>query len=127
MSLFFALITGETAAIAEPPQMPVPALIRLDNFQSNPSHLPIKYPPPKLVRRVKNIIEMDMLPTFKIVPILSDAPSKTIENFKTRFVVKFKPFSKVCLDFNSGLRRIPINNAITESPINEMDTTDSID
>ena len=36
-----ASITGAMAAMAEPPQMPVPALIRLLVFQLSPSALPI--------------------------------------------------------------------------------------
>ena len=37
-----ASMTGAIAAIAEPPQIPVPAEIRFDNFQSRPRNLPIK-------------------------------------------------------------------------------------
>ena len=37
-----ASMTGAIAAMAEPPQMPVPALIRLLVFQFSPSALPMK-------------------------------------------------------------------------------------
>lgn len=42
MSLSSASITGAIAATAEPPQMPVPAEIRLLNFQFSPNNLRMK-------------------------------------------------------------------------------------
>ena len=56
-------MTGAMAAMAEPPQMPVPAEMRFDSFQFSPSSLPTTYPPPKQVSRVKTITISDSLPT----------------------------------------------------------------
>ena len=42
-----ASITGAIAAMAEPPQIPVPAEMRLDNFQFIFRALPTKCPIPK--------------------------------------------------------------------------------
>ena len=38
ISLSSASITGAIAAMAEPPQIPVPAEIRFESFQSSPKH-----------------------------------------------------------------------------------------
>ena len=84
----------EIAAIAEPPQIPVPAEIRFESFQLSPSALPIKYPPPKQVRRVKTITKSDILPTFKIVVILSDRPRRIIANFSIFLDVNLIPEEK---------------------------------
>ena len=77
--------------MAEPPQIPVPALIRLESFQFNPNAFPTKYPPPKQVKRVKHITTRDILPTSKIVPMLRDAPNKIIANFSIFLDVNFSP------------------------------------
>ena len=50
-----ASITGAIAAMADPPQIPVPALMRLLVFQFNPSALPINAPSPKQVASVKSM------------------------------------------------------------------------
>ena len=42
MSLSLASMTGATAAMALPPQMPVPAEMRFESIQSSPSARPMK-------------------------------------------------------------------------------------
>ncbi len=63
MSLSSASITGAIAATAEPPQIPVPADIKDDNFQFILKALPNRYPPPKAVISVKTITNRENLPT----------------------------------------------------------------
>ena len=46
--------------MAEPPQIPVPAEIRLDSFQFSPNARPMKYPPPKQVSSVNTITVSDI-------------------------------------------------------------------
>ena len=116
MSLSLASMTGAIAAIADPPQIPVPAEIKFDNFQSSFKAFPTKYPPPKQVSKVKNITERDNLPTSKIVPILKDAPNRTIANFKIVFDVKVKPASKPVDEGAKEFTPIPINKARIDTP-----------
>ena len=82
------------AAIADPPQIPVPAEIKLESFQLRPSALPIKYPPPKQVKRVNSITVKDMLPTVRIVVMFSESPSRIMASFRTFFDVNLSPEAK---------------------------------
>jgi hypothetical protein len=91
MSLSSASIVGAIAAMAEPPQIPVPAEMRLESFQLSPNALPIKYPPPKHVSKVKTITVRDIFPTLRIVVILRDNPRRIIANFKIFFEVNLRP------------------------------------
>ena len=94
-SLSSASMVGAMAAIAEPPQMPVPAEIRLDSFQFKPNAFPTRYPPPKQVSRVNIITISDILPTVNIVVIFKDKPSKIIANFKIFFEVNLIPGARI--------------------------------
>ena len=53
-------MVGAIAAMAEPPQIPVPAEIKLESFQLSPNARPIRYPPPKQVKSVKTITAKDI-------------------------------------------------------------------
>ena len=110
-------MVGAIAAIAEPPQIPVPAEIRFESFQLSPSAFPIKYPPPKQVRSVKAITAKDILPTDKTVFIFNDNPSKIIANFKSFLDVNFNPVEKTACLFKKVFNIIPINIAMTAAPI----------
>ena len=77
--------------MAEPPHMPVPAEIKLDNFQFKPSALPIKYPPPKQVSNVKIMTVKDIFPTCSMVVMFRESPSNIMANFNIFFEVNFKP------------------------------------
>ncbi len=120
-----ASITGAIAAIADPPQIPVPADIKLESFQLRPSAFPIKYPPPKQVSKVKNITANESEPTVSIVWMLREAPSNIIANFSIFFDVNFKPSFKMEVS-KSVLSIIPMNKAITEPPIRWIGSKPSI-
>ena len=105
------------AAMAEPPQMPVPAEIRLESFQLSPSALPIKYPPPKQVRRVKIMTVSDILPTVRMVVMFRESPSKIMASFKSFLDVNFRPEAKIFVLLKKQLRIMPMNIAITAEPI----------
>ena len=116
-SLSSASIVGAIAAMAEPPQMPVPADMRLDNFQFSPKAFPIKYPPPKHVSKVNTITTSDILPTCKTVVMFSDKPSKMMANFSTFLEVNLIPDAKMPVFLRKRLRIMPTNMAITAEPI----------
>ena len=91
MSISVASMTGAIAAIAEPPQIPVPALMRLLVFQFSPSAFPISAPRPKHVARVNTITVRENLPTVSTMRIFRLAPSRIIANFKIFFDVNLIP------------------------------------
>lgn len=95
----------------------VPAEIRLDIFQLSFSALPIKYPPPKQVSKVKSITTRDIFPTFKITLILRESPSRMIANLRSFFEVNLNPGVKCAFLCKKELIIIPINIAITDAPI----------
>ena len=97
-----ASIVGAIAAIAEPPQIPVPADIRFESFQLSPRALPTKYPPPKQVRRVNTITTKDIFPTCRMVVILRDSPSRIMASFKIFFDVNLIPDSKILVFFKKN-------------------------
>lgn len=91
MSISVASMTGAIAAIAEPPQIPVPALMRLLVFQFSPIAFPISAPRPKHVARVNTITVRENLPTVSTVRIFRLAPSRIIANFRIFFDVNLIP------------------------------------
>ena len=82
MSRSVASMTGAMAAMAEPPQIPVPAFIRLLVFQLSPSAFPISAPRPKQVARVNSITISENFPTVTTVDRFKLAPSRMMANFK---------------------------------------------
>ena len=92
-----ASMTGAMAAIAEPPQMPVPALIRLAVFQFRPSALPISAPRPKQVASVNSMTVSEKRPTVSTVRMFRLAPSRMMANFRIFFEVNFTPGSVTSL------------------------------
>ena len=86
-----ASMTGAMAAMALPPQMPVPALMRLLVFQSSPSALPITQPRPKHVASVKSMTVSENLPTVSTVVMFRLAPSRMMANFRIFFEVNLMP------------------------------------
>ena len=90
------------AAIADPPQIPVPEEIKLDKRQSSPNNFPSKYPPPNAAIKVKTITINENLPASRIVVIFKLAPNKIIANFKTRLETNITPSS--ILEFSIGLK-----------------------
>ena len=115
ISLSSASMTGAIAAIAEPPQIPVPAEMRLDSSQLSPRAFPMKYPPPKHVRSVNIITERDIFPTVSMVFTLSEAPSRIMANLRIFFEVNFSPSCSMS-GFQNEFIVIPMNSAITEAP-----------
>ena len=85
------------AAMAEPPQIPVPALIRLLVFQFSPSALPMKYPSPKQVARVNTITVRENRPTVRTVVMFRLAPSRIMANFNIFLDVNRIPGAVVSL------------------------------
>ncbi len=63
MSLSLAPITGATAAMAEPPQIAVPAPIRVVVLRSSFSNFPTERATAKAVSRVNIITDRDWEPT----------------------------------------------------------------
>ena len=92
-----ASITGAIAAMAEPPQMPVPALIRLAVFQFRPSALPITAPRPKHVASVNTMTVSENLPTVSTVVMFRLAPRRMMANFRIFFEVNLTPGSVAAL------------------------------
>ena len=84
-------MTGAIAAMADPPQMPVPALIRLLVFQFSFSAFPMSAPMPKQVNSVKTITVRENFPTVSTVRIFRLAPNRMIANFKSFFEVNLIP------------------------------------
>ena len=103
--------------MAEPPQIPVPALIRLLVFQLRPRALPISAPRPKQVARVKSITVREKRPTVNTVPIFRLAPSRIIANFSSFFEVNLIPGVVALPGFQKALMIMPMNRAMTEAPI----------
>ena len=112
-----ASITGAMAAMAEPPQMPVPALIRLLVFQLSPSALPISAPSPKQVARVKSMTVSEKRPTVSTVRMFRLAPRRTMANFRTFLEVNLMPGAVVLLGWKNALMAMPINRAMTDAPM----------
>ena len=91
MSISSASITGAMAAMAEPPQIPVPAEMRLDIFQLSFKSRPDRYPSPKHVAKVKIMTKRELRPTVRTVAIFKLAPSSIMANFNIFFDVNFIP------------------------------------
>lgn len=79
------------AAMAEPPQMPVPALMRLAVFQLRPSALPISAPRPKQVASVNTMTVSENRPTVSTVRMFRLAPSRMMANFRIFLDVNLMP------------------------------------
>ena len=91
MSRSVASMTGAMAAMAEPPQMPVPALMRLAVFQFRPSALPMSAPRQKQVASVKTMTVREKRPTVSTVRMFRLAPSRMMANFKSFLDVNLMP------------------------------------
>ena len=70
------------AAMADPPQMPVPALIRLLVFQLSPKAFPISAPSPKQVARVKTMTVRENLPPAAVIGLVLDNFMSAWENWQ---------------------------------------------
>ena len=112
-----ASMTGAMAAMALPPQMPVPALMRLLVFQFSPSAFPIKYPRPKHVASVNSITVSEKRPTESTVRMFRLAPSRMIANFRIFFEVNLIPGAVTAVGFRKWLMIMPRNSAITDAPM----------
>ena len=86
-----ASITGETAAIAEPPQIPVPTPISVRRSPGTPSCLPYNQAAPRQTARVPSMTGSDDTPTRAASPIESCAPSRTTEHCRTKVLAHFSP------------------------------------
>ena len=117
ISISVASITGAIAAIAEPPQIPVPALIRLLVFQFSPSSFPITAPSPKQVASVNTITTRENFPTVSTVVILRLAPRRIIANFSIFFDVNLIPGEVTSFGLKNALTIMPMNSAMTDAPI----------
>ena len=106
--------------MAEPPQMPVPAEMRLLSFQLSPRLRPTRYPPPKQVSSVKHITISDRRPTVRMSPMLSDAPSRMMASLSTRLEVNLSPTATSSGGLRSALMPMPMNSAITDAPMRWM-------
>ena len=90
-------MTGETAAIAEPPQMPVPTPISVRRSRGMPSSRPYSQAAPRQTARVPSMTGSEDTPTRAASPIESWAPSSTTEHCRTNVLAHFRP----------GARRAP--------------------
>ena len=97
-----ASITGETAAIAEPPQMPVPTPISVRRSPGTPSSRPYSHAAPRQTARVPSMTGSEDTPTLAASAIESCAPSRTTEHCRTKVLAHFSP----------GARRAPGLTAI---------------
>ena len=110
ISLSFALMTGATAAIAEPPQMAVPAPIRVVVSRSSPKRRPTPQATKKDVSRVKIMTEKDWEPISSTWNKFISNPSKMMEYCRIFFPVKRIPLSQL---FG---RRTPANKMPSKMP-----------
>ena len=117
MSMSVASMTGAMAAMAEPPQMPVPALMRLLVFQLRPRALPMSAPRPKQVASVKTMTVSENLPTVSTVRMFRLAPSRMMANFRIFLDVKRMPGAVAAVGFRTAFTSIPRNRAMTDAPM----------
>ena len=115
ISLSSASMTGAIAATAEPPQMPVPAEMRLLSFQLRPKSLRIKYPPPKHIAKVNTMTKKVILPTDIMVLTEREAPNKIKASFWIFLDVNLRAGF-----IHAGWKKlfiiVPINKAIMDAP-----------
>ena len=113
MSFVFALMVGAMAAMALPPQMPVPAEMRLESFQSILNAFPKRYPPPNAAARVNIMVKSEYLPTCRTWVNESVAPMRMMAIFRMLFDVNLMPGSRLFFVLVMGLSAIPIRSAKT--------------
>ena len=97
ISLSSASITGAIAAIAEPPQIPVPAEIRFESFQFILKSRPKRFPNPNAATSVNDITISENFPTFRTCEKLSVNPISTIPAFRIVFETNASPPAKPSL------------------------------
>jgi hypothetical protein len=89
-----ALITGATAAMAEPPQMEVPTPINVVALPETLSNFPAKKAVTKTAVKVNAITARDIAPTFIILKKFISKPRRIIEYCSSFFEVNFTPSPK---------------------------------
>lgn len=115
ISLSSASITGAMAATAEPPQIPVPAEIRLPSFQFRPKNLRMRLPPPKHMAKVNIITKKVIFPTDRITLTDSDAPRRMMASFRIFLEVNFSA-GFIHAGWKKLLMIVPINKAMMDAP-----------
>ena len=106
-------MAGAMAAMADPPQIPVPAEISPESFQFMPKIFPRSHPPPKAVNNVKTITIREYFPTCSTCEKLRVSPINIIENLNICFETKFIPGLKKPNSDIYGFRIIPASRAKT--------------
>jgi len=122
-----ALMTGATAAIADPPQIDVPTPIRTVVFPFSFSSLPAAKAMRKTDKKVKSITRSETLPTLITLNKFISNPRSMIEYCNNFFDVNFIPSVKEYffpnfnfVNFgNNEETMIPITIAMTGPPIIE--------
>src|SRR6516162_10355358 len=94
MSADAASITGETAAIADPPHIPVPTPISVRRSPGTPSSRPYSQAAARQMASVPTMTGSEDTPTLAASAIESCAPSRTTEHCKTKVLAHFTPGAK---------------------------------
>src|ERR1700722_13412872 len=84
-------MTGETAAIADPPQMPVPTPISVRRSRGMPSSLPYSQAALRQTASVPSITGSDVTPTRAASAIESWVPSSTTEHWSRNVLAYLMP------------------------------------